>query len=221
MSRDLPPLKKPPRRKLKPLDPGANAGSSALGVGIAIVGVAVAVGLVLLVLSNREEPEPSIPLDPSGASVEAERSPARPAVAQPPPSTLPPLIRYPSFYWSARVPSDGGWSLPQSTAQGALDRTEIRGPNGALAIIDFTPYQSPSPSNVISTAPANLPNNPGASVVRIQGGDLCPVGTTCTDYLLPIGDGGYAVLVGWPGKEQEAAQLARLMARSLIPTPGE
>lgn len=224
MNAELPPLKKPERSKLKPLKGGGSVGPVLAGLAIAIVGLAAAAAVLFLLLSKPEPEVPSIPFDPDdrGSAKNANRS--SPKVQQSPAGLaapeLPRLIRYRSIYWTAKLPTGNEWSRPEATDLGGLDRTELRGPDSSIVIIDYTPSERPSPANVVSRQPAYIGANADAEQVRIQGGDICPQETTCTDYLLPTGAGGYAVLVGWPGREATAAKLARAIASSLVPTPG-
>lgn len=226
MNDQLPPLKKPEHSKLKPIKKPGSLGPIIAGVAIAGLGLAAAAALLIMLLSKPEPEAPSVPFDPgNGADRSGKaRDAVDPKAGQGPAGrdrpSLPRLIRYPSIYWSAKLPSSAGWSRPESTVQGSLDRTELRGPDGSILIIDYTAAERPSPANVVSREPAYVGDNAEAEVVKVRGGDICPAGTTCTDYLLPVGSGGYAVLAGWPGREATAEKLARAVANSLIPTSG-
>ena len=230
MGQDLPPLRKPEGKKLKPLSGSSSVGPIFLGLGIALVGLVVAAGLIMFPLSKQEPEEPSIPI-PSDATEGSEKVKSE----GPPPGTslanrsqdsaadIPALDTYFSEHgWSARMPDSAQWSAPEDepSESGLLYRSRVYGPDGAIVVVDFTPSERPNPSNVVGTEPATLPNSPDAQVVSIQGGDLCPAGITCVDYLIPQGNGGYAVLVGWPGNDEGAAQLANEIVASIMPSPG-
>lgn len=221
MNQQLPPLRNP-----KDPDKGGNNLVPILaGLGIAVFGLAIAAGLVLLLLSNREtEDLPVIPspgsqngkAESGGSGNKAPDSEQRPQRR----GRLPRLAQSsPSPYWTAVLPVGSGWSSPSVKDFERRQRTEVRGPRGAIVVVDYTfdERPNPPPELVVSRQPVRSSISPDAEVLELRGGDTCPQGTTCTDYLLPYGAGGYAVLVGWPGKEPGARKLAGDIAGSLTP----
>lgn len=231
MSNNLPPIKKKRRRKLRPFESQARIAPILIGLLIALVGVAAAIAVVMAVTSQREEPEP--PVDIGTVNAGQREGPAERAGSKPQSSRskdlqygdpAPSMTRYSAGapgYWSAKLPSGSGWSDPVEVPSdtGQLFETQVNGPGDAVAVVHYTPDETPMAASATSTEPAGLAQFPEATVATVPGGtSVCPSGATCTDYLIPLSpSGGYAILVGWPGNDALAAEIAQQAASSFRP----
>lgn len=107
------------------------------------------------------------------------------------------------FTYSAEVPSGGGWSPPAETVEssGRL-RTTMRGPDGTLLLIDYTPNDVPQLGGSYDAASASLQTNFGtATKYTFSSSESLPDcnGRPCVDYFINDGSGGgWAVLGGGP-----------------------
>ncbi len=126
----------------------------------------------------------------------------------------------PNYHYVAQVPSGGGWSAPAESypTGGELHRTSLRGPDGTLLIIDYTPHETPSLGGGYDAANTSLQTNFGAATEYIfhesEGLADCN-GRPCADFFINDGaGGGWGVLGGGPTLPV-AESIARTVAQSI------
>lgn len=123
--------------------------------------------------------------------------------------------------WQAQVPVGDGWSEGVETqVNPGLHRTTFTGPGGAVLIVDSTPNETPSFSGSAPQSSVSHPIFSGATKLIFRGNtSVTPCETsTCVDYLLPSGGGGYAVLAGGPGNFSDFEAIGEAVMLSLSPT---
>lgn len=122
--------------------------------------------------------------------------------------------------WAADVPTGGGWSEAVETQLNpGLHRTTFTGPSGAVLIVDSTPSETPTYSGDIARTPIGHPIFSGVEQLVFRGNTtVSPCETSyCVDYLIPSGEGGYAVLAGGPGSFAALQSIAESVMLSLTP----
>ena len=159
------------------------------------------------------------------ADRDAESAAAAPPSIAPPSaasSYVPTYVSYtpsdPNYSYLAEIPSGGGWSAPVESypTGGELLRTSLRGPDGTLVIIDYTPSEVPQLGGEYDAAGVSLPTNFGTATEYIfsesEGLPDCN-GRPCADFLVNDGlGGGWGVLGGGPSlpvAESIAARVAQ------------
>lgn len=133
---------------------------------------------------------------------------SQPASGQPLSSYVPSYQPYspsdPDYFYVAEVPTGGGWSAPVESypTGGELLRTSMRGPDGTLLIIDYTPNETPQLGGSYDAASTSTQTNFGPATEYIfsesEGLPDCN-GRPCADFLIDDGaGGGWGVLGGGP-----------------------
>jgi hypothetical protein len=108
------------------------------------------------------------------------------------------------FGYLAEVPSGGGWSAPLESleGEGARLRTTMRGPDGTLLLIDYTPNDVPALGGSYDAVSASVETNFGPATEYIfSRSESLPDcnGRPCADFFIDDGSGGgWAVLGGGP-----------------------
>jgi hypothetical protein len=125
--------------------------------------------------------------------------------------------------WQADVPVGGGWSDGVETQiNSGLHRTTFTGPSGAVLLVDSTPSERPAYRGSAARTPVSHPIYGDAERLVFRGNtSVTPCETTtCVDFLIPAGGGGYAVLVGGPGNFAELETIAETVMLSLTGSGG-
>ena len=121
--------------------------------------------------------------------------------------------------WKAKVPTGGDWSDgKESQLNPGLHRTTFNGPGGTVLLIDSTPSERPAYAGDADRSPVDHPAFDGVEKLIFSGNTtITPCETkACVDYLIPSGNGGYAVLAGGGiGSLSELESIAGKVARSL------
>ena len=141
-------------------------------------------------------------------------APARPARYVPyTPST---------FGYSTELPAGRGWSEPAETepTPNRLYRTTVRGPQGFVLIIDYTPLEPAAFGNDFD-ARRELPHPAFDSMTEyvFSGGNIPECAdSTCVDYIVndEAGGFGYGVLAGGTSDPGLARDVARRVAEGLV-----
>jgi hypothetical protein len=123
--------------------------------------------------------------------------------------------------WTAEVPSGSGWSEATETqVNPGLHRTTFDGPDGAVLIVDSTPAERPQYEGSASRTTVTHPSFGEVEKLTFRGNStLTPCETsTCVDFLIPAGSGGYAVLAGGSRDFTELEAIAEQVMRSLQST---
>jgi predicted Ser/Thr protein kinase len=129
----------------------------------------------------------------------------------------------PDYFYHAELPAGNGWSKPIESRPtgGDLLRTTVRGPDGALLIIDRTPNEIPSiGGNYESTREVPHPEFGTATEYILSESESIPecAGRQCVDYLIEDGaGGGWGVLGGGPSLPL-ATEVAARVAKSISAT---
>lgn len=132
----------------------------------------------------------------------------QPASGQPLSSYVPSYQPYtpsdPEYFYLAEIPTGGGWSAPVESypTGGELLRTSMRGPDGTLLIIDYTPNETPQLGGSYDVASTSTQTNFGPATEYIfSESESLPEcnGRPCADFLINDGaGGGWGVLGGGP-----------------------
>ena len=126
----------------------------------------------------------------------------------------------PAYAYSAEIPKGNGWSAPVESLPtgGGLLRTTVRGPEGAVLIIDRTPDEVPQLGGGFeSTREVSQPAFGTATEYVFTQSESIPEcnGNPCVDYLIEDGQGGgWGVLAGGPDQAL-ASEVAATVARSI------
>lgn len=126
----------------------------------------------------------------------------------------------PGYAYIAEIPSGGGWSTPVESqpTSGDLLRTSLRGPDGTLLIIDYTPSEVPQLGGSYDSVDTSLQTNfgPATEYVFSESEGLADCnGRPCADFLVNDGaGGGWGVLGGGPSLPV-AEDIAAHVAQSL------
>jgi serine/threonine protein kinase len=126
-----------------------------------------------------------------------------------------------TFGYSTEIPAGRGWSAPTESEPTAnrLYRTTVRGPQGFVLIIDYTPHE-PAAFGHGYDARRELPHPQFGSMTEyvFSGGiiDECQQ-TTCVDYIVNADAGGfgYGVLAGGTSDPGLARDVGHHVAESL------
>ena len=133
---------------------------------------------------------------------------------------------YSGSAFNARLPTGGGWAPPSQSepTPGRLFRTNLRGPNGLFAIIDYTPFEPA----VFGSGRYQSRTDVGQTAFGLatkyvfQGGRLpeCQR-STCIDYIVNDRStgAGFGILAGG-GDYATAASVAQTIAESVTPSGG-
>lgn len=122
----------------------------------------------------------------------------------------------PSYDYFAEIPAGNGWGSPVESRPtgGALLRTTVRGPQGALLIIDRTPDDIPEiGAGFDSSRVVSHPQFGSATEYILSSSESIPEcsGRPCVDYLFEDGrGGGWGVLAGGPNQALAAEVAARV-----------
>ena len=128
--------------------------------------------------------------------------------------------------FNAKLPSGGGWLAPAQSqpTPGRLFRTNVRGPNGLFAIIDYTPFEAASFGSNSYQSRTEVGQTAFGSATKyvFQGGRLpeCQR-STCVDYIVNDRStgAGFGILAGG-GDFATAAAVAQTIAESVTPSGG-
>lgn len=138
------------------------------------------------------------------SGVRAGQAPTPPAVSSYVANYQPYSPTDPDFYYVAEVPAGGGWSPPAEgyPTNGELLRTTLRGPDGTLLIIDYTPNEVPQLGGSYDAASSSLQTNFGTATEYVfSRSEALPDcnGRPCADFFVNDGSGGgWGVLGGGP-----------------------
>lgn len=229
----VPPMPPAPAHRPIPENPGKQRRwLTALGVMAAGVCLGGAAGAII-VLGDREDPasvEVKVQADESSAATPsignggAGSSAVERGASNPP--TERGVVYEPyvpgdsSYYYEAEMPSGAGWSRPEESfpTGGALLRTTVRGPEGAVVLIDRTPGEVPQlGGGYDSSRVVPQPEFGVATEYVFSTSEFIPecAGAPCVDYLIEDGNGGgWGVLAGGVSLA-ESKELASEVAGSI------
>lgn len=231
------PPPEPPTRELSgPAGGGTPGRSRGLVVAAVIAALAAGIAAAAFLVSQLDQGErktvKTVQADAdSTGSGESDSSADEPA--QPPDEPATPEVRSfapasyetyvpsdPTYYYLAELPKGNGWSQPIESRPtgGALLRTTVRGPEGAVLIIDRTPDELPQlGGDFQSSRSVAHPRFGSATEYVFSSSQAIPEcnGNPCVDYLIEDGQGGgWGVLAGGPD-QGIATEVASRVARSV------
>ena len=126
----------------------------------------------------------------------------------------------PAYAYSAEIPKGNGWAAPSESLPtgGGLLRTTVRGPEGAVLIIDRTPDEVPQLGGEFqSRRQVPQPAFGAATEYVLDRSESIPEcnGNPCVDYLIEDGSGGgWGILAGGPDQAL-ASEVAATVAKSI------
>jgi hypothetical protein len=126
-----------------------------------------------------------------------------------------------TFGYSTELPAGRGWSEPAETepTPNRLYRTTVRGPEGFILIIDYTPHE-PATFGHGYDARRELSHPEFGSMTEyvFSGGVIPECAKSCVDYIVndDAGGFGYGVLAGGTSDPGLARDVGRRVAESLV-----
>ena len=184
-------------------------------------------GAGALLLGGGDDSEPdgqTVARTTATPAAKTDESPPREEESEPAAPTRPArFVDYtPStFGYSTELPAGRGWSEPAETepTPNRLYRTTVRGPEGFILIIDYTPHE-PAAFGHGYDARRELSHPEFGSMTEyvFSGGVIPECAKSCVDYIVndDAGGFGYGVLAGGTNDPGLARDVGRRVAESLV-----
>ena len=187
--------------------------SAAIAVAVVVLSI-TGLAVVLAVPDGDGGTQPSKDEQPTVATTDEPTSDSEP---------LPGFVTYEGAGWRADLPAGAGWGEPDDSelSPGALYRTTVRGPEGSIVLIDFTPRE-PATFGAKALSRREVAQSAFGSAVEyvFQGGGVVAAceSSRCVDFQMNAGPSGpgFAVL-GGGADFGSARRIARRVMRSLTP----
>lgn len=228
----LPP--QPPTEQ-QPAAGGSGGSRRAFGIAAVLLALAAGIGAAAFLVSqlNGSEPDvtqtvatPTAPVEGEGGETSDGSGGTEEPAPEPNPRPGSPasITSYesdqPGFAYRAELPSGNGWSVPAETLEtDGLLHTEVTGPDGYFAFIDYTPGEPPDPGDgAVAQGQIEHPEFGPATEYAIPESEFisgCKPSAPCIDYIVDDGQGGgWGVLAGGPD-EAVTADIAADIALSI------